>query len=70
VIEAFLISRLASPQGEILGVEEELRIVLHPDLPDAHASGLRDGIQLRRLNPGHVDARQMVEERVQKSDNY
>jgi len=33
-IAAFLASSLASPKGTVLGVEEELRIVLHPDLPD------------------------------------
>lgn len=33
-INAFLRSELAVPNGKILGVEEELRVVLHPDLPD------------------------------------
>lgn len=37
VIEAFLISPLAMLQGKILGVEEELRITLHPELPDVVA---------------------------------
>lgn len=37
VIEAFLISPLAMLQGEILGIEEELRITLHPELPDVVA---------------------------------
>jgi len=36
-ITAFLASPLASPKGTVLGVEEELRIVLHPDLPDVLA---------------------------------
>ena len=33
-IVAFLASPLATPKGAVLGVEEELRVVLHPDLPD------------------------------------
>jgi hypothetical protein len=33
-IAAFLASPLAAPKGTVLGVEEELRVVLHPDLPD------------------------------------
>lgn len=37
VIDTFLLSPLASPEGEILGVEEEIRITLHPDLPDVVA---------------------------------
>lgn len=31
--DAFLASPLANPKGTILGVEEELRVDLHPDLP-------------------------------------
>jgi len=31
---AFLASPLANPKGTVLGVEEQLRVVLHPDLPD------------------------------------
>jgi putative RecB family exonuclease len=34
MIGAFLASPLASPKGTILGIEEELRVVLDPDLPD------------------------------------
>jgi CRISPR/Cas system-associated exonuclease Cas4 (RecB family) len=34
MIFTFLASPIASPRGEILGVEEELRVVLDPDLPD------------------------------------
>jgi CRISPR/Cas system-associated exonuclease Cas4 (RecB family) len=34
IIAAFLTSPLASPKGIILGVEEELRVVLDLDLPD------------------------------------
>ena len=37
IIEAFLSSPLAQPDGEIIGVEEELRVQLHPDLPDVVA---------------------------------
>ena len=33
-IAAFLASPLVMPKGTVLGVEEELKIVLHPDLPD------------------------------------
>jgi hypothetical protein len=33
-IAAFLASPLATPKGSILGIEEELKVVLHPDLPD------------------------------------
>ena len=33
-IAAFLESPLATPKGIVLGIEEELQIVLHPDLPD------------------------------------
>jgi putative RecB family exonuclease len=36
-IDAFLASPLAEPKGVVLGVEEELRITLHPDLPDVLA---------------------------------
>jgi hypothetical protein len=36
-IAAFLASPLATPKGSVLGIEEELRIVLHPDLPDVLA---------------------------------
>src|ERR1035437_8045270 len=36
-IAAFLASPLATPKGTVLGVEEELRVVLHPDLPDVLA---------------------------------
>lgn len=32
-IDAFLASPLANPKGIVIGVEEEQRIVLHPDLP-------------------------------------
>ena len=35
--DAFLASPLANPKGTVLGVEEELRAVLHPDLPDVLA---------------------------------
>ncbi len=34
MLTAFCDSPLASPKGEIVGIEEELRVVLHPDLPD------------------------------------
>lgn len=34
IIASFLASSLATPKGTILGVEEELRVVLDPDLPD------------------------------------
>jgi putative RecB family exonuclease len=34
MIQSFLASPLAIPNGQILGVEEELRIQLDPDLPD------------------------------------
>ncbi len=34
MITAFLASSLASPKGVIVGVEEELRVILDPDLPD------------------------------------
>ncbi|CAN5621418.1 hypothetical protein BH10PLA1_BH10PLA1_17210 [soil metagenome] len=34
IITAFLASPLASPKGTIVGVEEELRVVLDPALPD------------------------------------
>jgi putative RecB family exonuclease len=37
VIDAFLLSPLAMPQGEILGIEESVRVTLHPDLPDVVA---------------------------------
>jgi CRISPR/Cas system-associated exonuclease Cas4 (RecB family) len=37
MIVAFLTSPLAEPKGVIVGIEEELRIVLHPDLPDVLA---------------------------------
>lgn len=37
MIAAFLASPLAAPKGTILGIEEELRIVLDPDLPDVLA---------------------------------
>ena len=37
IITSFLNSALASPKGIILGIEEELRIVLDPDLPDVLA---------------------------------
>jgi putative RecB family exonuclease len=37
MIAAFLASPLAHPKGIILGVEEELRVVLDPDLPDVLA---------------------------------
>ncbi|MGA2501994.1 MAG: PD-(D/E)XK nuclease family protein, partial [Tepidisphaeraceae bacterium] len=37
MLAAFLASPLAQPKGTILGVEEELRIVLDPDLPDVLA---------------------------------
>src|ERR1035437_4245763 len=36
-IAAFLTSPLANPKGTVLGVEEELKVVLHPDLPDVLA---------------------------------
>ena len=36
-IEAFLSSPLAEPKGVVLGIEEELRITIHPDLPDVLA---------------------------------
>ena len=35
--DAFLASPLANPKGTVLGIEEELRVVLHPDLPDVLA---------------------------------
>lgn len=34
MIASFLTSPLASPKGAILGIEEELTVTLHPDLPD------------------------------------
>ncbi len=34
MLTAFLTSPLADPKGVIVGIEEELRIVLDPDLPD------------------------------------
>ncbi len=34
IIASFLESPLASPKGTIVGVEEELRVVLDPELPD------------------------------------
>lgn len=34
MLRAFQASPLASPKGKILGIEEQLQIVLHPDLPD------------------------------------
>jgi CRISPR/Cas system-associated exonuclease Cas4 (RecB family) len=34
IIDVFLASPLASPKGIILGVEEELRFVIDPELPD------------------------------------
>ena len=34
IIASFLASPLANPKGQILGVEEELRIQLDPELPD------------------------------------
>lgn len=34
MLTAFLASPLANPKGIILGIEEELRVVLDPDLPD------------------------------------
>jgi hypothetical protein len=37
MIVAFLASPLAEPKGVIVGIEEELRIVLDPDLPDVLA---------------------------------
>ena len=37
MLAAFLTSPLSQPKGTILGVEEELRIVLDPDLPDVLA---------------------------------
>jgi CRISPR/Cas system-associated exonuclease Cas4 (RecB family) len=37
IIGSFLSSPLAEPKGVILGVEEELRVVLDPDLPDVLA---------------------------------
>ena len=37
VITSFLNSPLATPRGTILGIEEELRIVLDPELPDVLA---------------------------------
>ena len=37
ILTAFLASPLARPKGTILGVEEELRVVLDPDLPDVLA---------------------------------
>ena len=33
-IAAVLASPMATPKGTVLGVEEELRVVLHPDLPE------------------------------------
>jgi len=36
-LAAFLASPLAHPRGVVLGIEEELRITLHPDLPDVLA---------------------------------
>jgi len=37
VVAAFLASPLATPKGTILGIEEQLRVVLHPSLPDVLA---------------------------------
>lgn len=37
VLRAFLASPAADPPGDVLGVEEELRVVLDPDLPDVLA---------------------------------
>ena len=37
IIRAFLNSPLASPKGTILGIEEELRVTVDPDLPDVLA---------------------------------
>jgi CRISPR/Cas system-associated exonuclease Cas4 (RecB family) len=37
MITAFLASALANPKGVILGIEEELRVVLDPALPDVLA---------------------------------
>jgi CRISPR/Cas system-associated exonuclease Cas4 (RecB family) len=37
ILKAFLASPLASPKGTILGVEEELRVVLDPEVPDVLA---------------------------------
>ena len=37
LLRAFLDSPAAEPAGEVLGVEEELRVVLDPDLPDVLA---------------------------------
>jgi len=34
MITSFLASPLANPKGTILGIEEELRVLLDPDLPD------------------------------------
>ena len=34
IIQTFVASDVASPVGRIVGVEEELKVVLHPDLPD------------------------------------
>ena len=36
-ITAFLASPLATPKGTVLGIEEELKVVLHPELPDVLA---------------------------------
>jgi hypothetical protein len=37
MLKAFLASPLAQPKGTIIGIEEELRIVLDPELPDVLA---------------------------------
>ena len=37
MLTAFLASPLASPKGEIVGIEEQLRVVLDPELPDVLA---------------------------------
>jgi putative RecB family exonuclease len=37
MLAAFLASQLAEPKGTIVGVEEELRVVLDPDVPDVLA---------------------------------
>jgi CRISPR/Cas system-associated exonuclease Cas4 (RecB family) len=34
MLRAFQTTALASPKGKILGIEEQLQVVLHPDLPD------------------------------------
>ena len=37
ILTAFVASPLASPKGTILGIEEELKVILDPDLPDVLA---------------------------------